>query len=164
MLLYSDLLETWPPHSRLFKLSLFAIAVILCHVVTYSDRKYNRSIGKGPLLWQVGLIVNVKLHFWQIATTQEPLEGGGCSQPLKKVWPWKVTINRSNGGHTKLKKKYLKTNWGLFWAFHTSSLPIPVPQSSVYVSILMKSSSKFFFCLLATIFGNKWTKLVAVWQ
>ncbi len=31
----------------------------------------------------------------------------------KKVWPWKVTINRSNGGHTKLKKNIWKINWGL---------------------------------------------------
>ena len=29
----------------------------------------------------------------------------GARNLSKKVWPWKVTKNRSNGGHTKLKKK-----------------------------------------------------------
>ena len=40
--------------------------------------------------------------FWQIIRLL------GARNLSKKVWPWKVTINRSNGGHTKLKKKYLK--------------------------------------------------------
>ncbi len=40
----------------------------------------------------------------------------------KKVWPWKVTQSRSNEGHTKLKKKYLKNKLGplsnVIWAMH----------------------------------------------
>ena len=45
-------------------LSRIAIAVILCQYATYWWWKVLQYIGRGLLLWQVGLIANIKLHFF----------------------------------------------------------------------------------------------------
>ncbi len=63
---------------------LFAIAVILCHFVTYINRKSIRYIGKGLLLWQVGLIANVKLHFLLLR--------GHSGVQIQCLWPPDVPL------------------------------------------------------------------------